>query len=147
MVVLRRLQKSRGVSGLARCVIPRRSPPRVCRPYPGECSFVSPGSKLLLSHLLVVFPAVTVHISLSSLPPPENPMLAPCCAVRGRSVVTALQTLGSSAVVWPMGERGCAGRWEHTEVLAQPGSCHRAAKQRGEVPLACFSARCCWSAV
>lgn len=44
---------------------------------PGECCLASPGSKLLLSHLLVDSPAVTVHISLRSRPPPEIPRWLP----------------------------------------------------------------------
>lgn len=72
---------------MSRCAFPCRSRPRIRQLlvplplslllYPGECCLVSPGSKLLLSHLLVVFPAVTVHISLCSLPPPEIPRWLP----------------------------------------------------------------------
>lgn len=96
----------------------------------------SPASKLLLSHLLAGFPAMTVHISLCSLPhpSPRNPTLDPRFAVRGRLVLTALQSTGFSPVVREMGA--------HTRALAQPGLCPTAQEGEGDLPLAWFSPRC-----
>lgn len=99
--------------GRSRCAFLHRSQPRIRQLlvplllalllYPAERCLLSPGSKLLLAHVLAVFSCLgCAHLAL--LPPsPRNPVLDPRVAARGRWGVTALQNVGSPSVVSLMG--------------------------------------------
>ena len=85
---------------------------------PGSC-LVSPSSKLLLSHLLEVFPAVTVHISLCSLPPPEIPRWLSVVLAEEEQWLRLRKALAAPAWLgWWVCEAGLG--------VVQPGWCHRA---------------------